>query len=889
MKLLQNKLVESVILLPIVFIFFTSIYYLFTSYVKYNSINKSLVYSEYILNLDELLNQQGESQGLISIFLGMNGKSDYSKIEQQWKKTDVALETLSDFISKHSEYSTSNQKILNASAAMKDARSKVSVLNIDYNDLYIDNYTSKLNSSILKNMDNIDQSLPKEITDLLKVIANIAFEKENTILERAYISYILGRAKPFSNAELEVWDSYIGGDSVPNYDLIASESLVKELNVLFKSDSYKDTKTKINDERIIILNSINSGEFATSITKWYELQSSKIVLFDKAQVSIEELIKINVNLEIIEEQKMMAISAIVIILSLLIAFVIRNIFSNIAQDTKELGDVLKKIESNLDEKDDSELSGMLERQNKTEIYQFLEKTIYESNESKRFAHEASEAKSKFLANMSHEIRTPLNGIVGFTELLKTTNLDNEQEEFLEVIEKSSENLLAVINDILDLSKIESNKIDIEDVPFSPIEEFESGIESYGAKASEKSINLGFYIDPRLSGKIRGDAIRIKQVIVNLISNAVKFTPEGGEIDVLIERIATKDNNITVRFSVKDSGIGITAEQQTKIFEAFSQADSSTNRKFGGTGLGLTISKTLIELMGGTLELVSKVDEGATFFFSLTFEEAELFEQMEVFNNIDVGYYLPKGRDVKIADEYAEEYIRVLNNGYRIFEDMESILSLNMGQKPEIIFVDYDYINNVDLKKLNSLDVKIALFTSVHKKAKITSLDFEPYRVLYAPINFSKITKVLKSFSKTLDDYQPQSDNIAGESINNSNRNLASVDILLCKHIEMQRNIFKVMVEKLGYSVDMAVNANQAEKMIHHKNYKYVLVDKDFDGLSESDLAIELKNLNIPTILFVENIQAVGYSDRQNFTEIKLDVANIQLLNRVIKKLPTKSN
>jgi len=199
--------------------------------------------------------------------------------------------------------------------------------------------------------------------------------------------------------------------------------------------------------------------------------------------------------------------------------------------------------------------------------------------------------------MSHEIRTPLNGIVGFTELLKSTDLNEEQIEFITIIEKSSENLLSIINNILDLSKIESNKTELDTVIFDPIIEFENAVETYGIKASEKNIELDFYLDPSIDKKLIGDAVKLKEILINLLSNAIKFTDFGGKIKVEIKKVSTKENQTELAFSIEDNGVGMTKEQQLNVFTAFTQADVSITRKYGGTGLGLTISTKFLELMG----------------------------------------------------------------------------------------------------------------------------------------------------------------------------------------------------------------------------------------------------------------------------------------------------
>jgi two-component system, sensor histidine kinase len=247
----------------------------------------------------------------------------------------------------------------------------------------------------------------------------------------------------------------------------------------------------------------------------------------------------------------------------------------------------------------------------------LKETEEKLKEEKKKAESSEKVKQLFLANMSHEIRTPMNAILGFARLLQESDIDEEQRKYIDIILQSGDNLLVIINDILDFSKIEAGKVVFEVLPFHLADNIRSTIELQAAKARQKNIKLTAHIDEKLPVMVQGDTVRLNQILLNLISNAIKFTEEG-EVNVSVTEVKESNSDVTIQFSVKDTGIGIPLEKQSKIFEVFEQATTSTVRKFGGTGLGLSIVKQLVELQGGRVVLKSKPGLGSEFSFRLRF-------------------------------------------------------------------------------------------------------------------------------------------------------------------------------------------------------------------------------------------------------------------------------
>ena len=379
-----------------------------------------------------------------------------------------------------------------------------------------------------------------------------------------------------------------------------------------------------------------------------------------------------------------------------------NIIQQQKEELKEHNEELQAAEEEL-RQNNEELQTLNDSAYEQNMLISKQKTLLELEKKK--ALEASKYKSIFLANMSHEIRTPLNGIIGMAEIIKETPLTDEQKKHLEVIEISGNNLLSIINDILDYSKIEANQLELEDIPFDIYSEVQNVVKLLRLKAQSKGLELSCSIHPDTPKYIKGDALRIKQILINFCNNALKFTNKGF-VNINIKPLKIENNSVLLRFNVQDTGIGISKENQARLFKEFSQVDASTTRKFGGTGLGLSISKKLAELMSGEVGLESTEGKGSTFWFSGSFEISEKDNTIKPSkNNIESINHKLKillVEDNLINQKVAAHTIRKNGHDLRIANDGLEALEEFKNHKLDLILMD------IQMPNMNGYETTVAI-------------------------------------------------------------------------------------------------------------------------------------------------------------------------------------
>jgi signal transduction histidine kinase/CheY-like chemotaxis protein/HPt (histidine-containing phosphotransfer) domain-containing protein len=466
--------------------------------------------------------------------------------------------------------------------------------------------------------------------------------------------------------------------------------------------------------------------------------------------------------------------------------------------------------------------------------------------AKEAAEAGSRAKSEFLANTSHEVRTPLNGVLGMCDLLLGTALDAEQRRFAETIHESGEALLAVVNDILDISKLEAGKLEIDKNEFDLLTVVEQAVGLMASKAREKQIDLGVFVEPEARGVYLGDPLRIRQILLNLLSNAIKFTDKGGVSVQVVVKLAEIQNLpegvVPLHFEVKDSGIGIPENEQKRLFQKFSQVDPSATRRFGGTGLGLAICRQLVELMGGKIGAHSRLNHGSTFWFELNLvrtgttavDRDHLTEQFKTLRALMVD-------DVPMNLEILSRQLRAIgteaigvDDGFAAMAELER--AWHRGKPYDILFLDQMMPGMTGMELARRLrdsrhlaELKLVLISSAGREAARNAGDIALDYVLEKPVRQQDLLDCLLAI------YSIRIDPVAVPLYRHTEpaKDKSKLRILLAEDNRINQQYAKALLEKAGHQVTVAENGVMAVDAAQREDFDVILMDvqmPEMDGV-----------------------------------------------------------
>ena len=854
MKIKWNLRLITVV--PIVLLALISGYFLLNSYTKYKKVEDLENQINSIKALKTLSINLSNERGLSSLYLINKNSKIKEMLNEQRIKSNTAINSVLNFNSSNNN-DKHGYKIFESIKKIQEQREQFDNEKLNFSAMFA--YYDDINTNILAKVqnflsksinykvDNLSDNFIKSIS-LMKSIAN----------ERDIVINILNKKENINRQVL--LDTFKNNIIKSTFQTLIPETNGDIANILSNTNFLKAVKQSDKIKHILLQSPKEIENIKAN--DWYTHETNKLVYINKISNSIY-----NKMLEELKSQKKsylyeMIALGLLLLFSIYMFYIYKKLY-RFLHDTSGLERLLNKILNYGLIEDTIDLGSTT---GITKTYAIVENSVDKIAIEKKKAERANAAKSIFLANMSHEIRTPINGIIGFTDLLKNSKLGNEEKEYVDIIQKSTDNLLEIINNILDLSKIESQKIEIDEILFSPLEEFENTVNIYMAKAASKNINLSLFMDSDFDHYLLGDSNKIKEVLLNLISNAVKFTPQGGEIYVVIKKQTTANNDIEkIYFEVSDNGIGIDAKDLQEIFNAFSQADSTITRKFGGTGLGLTISSNYISIMGGKLEVKSKKDFGSHFYFTLELKKGKPLKTIYRNKFKHFNPLIITNEDNKLTES--------LSNSMKYLSSKSKVITIDKLQNTDtlkdinLIIIQKELLSDEDYELLKGLNIPILNILKTKDRLTKNLID-EGLFSTFEPLSINKLKNSLETIEQKTDFIAKDAD-----SDYQSTRE-EKYNILVAEDNEINQKLIRKILENLNFNVTTVANGQEAVDARKNKEFDLIFMDiamPVMDGVSATKEILEYekdeKIAHIPIIALTANALK---GDREKFLNDGLD-------------------
>jgi len=868
MKSSLIKLIAIAVFLPTLILMGISGYFLYQNFQKYQQVQKSIKYMKLTNKLENMLVYLGQERGASSIYAVSKGSYPNSKNIVKSKRVlfSNSINELKTFINQNPEFYNDIKPVLNLTNQLPIIRKKIDSFKENFIKTYFFNYYTALETEIIKAIAKIQKHFP----DKIKTIYEIKFPFERTIsfsgIIRGFGSYYITADTPISQEEYtNVLLTYYHDTNI-----LPLVFLDKKTQKYFQSKDFKKIESDIKTVMFYIqqanMEYYLNGEFngyPIDALDYFNLFTKRISYFQKAVKDLNN--KISQELTQITQQanQNLIINAIIFAIAIIIFFIGLYILKLIKLHIKELSNLLTSLTPIIGKEVEIDIGST---KGINEAIKVVDDAIKIIQEAIKKSEEATKAKSLFLANMSHEIRTPLNGILGFLEVLKTTDLTPEQEEYVNTISQSAKNLLQIVNNILDISKIESNKVSLEIIDFKAIDEFENTLEIFATPAAQKQIQYVAEVSPNIPSVLKGDILKVKEIITNLVNNAIKFTHEKGLISVKILLEEIKDNKAKIYFEIKDTGIGMNEEQKEKIFEAFAQADETVTRKYGGTGLGLTIVKSYLEMMGSHINVESEINKGSKFFFTIEFEISDNTPRYKqnTFKNTTFAV-LNTLRD-SLRKEYSIEYLNYFGVSRIGFNNYEEIKKLQTSENINGVIVFYEESDKDEILKLKTLNLPIIIISSFAFKEEIDKIDpeitiFDPNvpSKIYNAITTSKEKKVITRIKRETKE-----------------KPIYQLKALIAEDNPINRKLLQTKLKSMGIESDTANNGLEVFNKYSMNPEKYDVIFMDIqmpvmDGVEATQEILEFeKEEEIPHTPIIAVTANVLKGDRERFLGAGMD-------------------